>query len=127
MARTSGYQVEGLNQVVRALQELGVETDDLKEAFSTIAAEGGRVMAGFVPQRSGRLASSVRGNRAKSKAVVTVGRASIPYAGAIQWGWPKRGIRPSGFFEKTDAVMSPRALQMLETEINRIIREKRFQ
>lgn len=124
MAGTVGFKVTGLSEVVRDLTRLGLEVDDLKGAFSKVASEGARVMGGFVPVRSGRLRGSVRGNKAKSKAVVMVGRASVPYAGPIQWGWAARGIAPSGFFQKTDAVMTPRALQMLEAEINKQIAAK---
>lgn len=119
-----GFKVEGLNAVVRALQQTGLEVDDLKDAFSRIAKEGAHAAALFAPKRSGRLAGDIRGNRAKSKAVVAAGRASVPYAGPINYGWQKRGISPSGFMQKADQVMQPRAIQMLEDEINSVIRRK---
>lgn len=127
MADRFGFRVEGLSRVVRDLQGLGLEVDDLKDAFSKIAARGAVVMAGFTPKRSGRLAGSVRGNRAKSKAVVAAGRAAVPYAGPINYGWPARGIAAAAFNVKTDAVMSPIALQLLEDDINQKIRERGLQ
>lgn len=126
MARSGGFKVQGLTQVVRALQGMGLEVDDLKDAFSSIASEGARHAAAFAPVRTGRLAADVRGNRAKSKAVITAGRASVPYAGPINYGWPRRNIAPSLFMQKADQVMQPRALQLLEDEINQKIREKDF-
>jgi hypothetical protein len=127
VARSAGFKVEGLSSVVRALQRMGLDVDDLKDAFSQIASEGARVASGFAPVRTGRLAADVRGNRAKSKAVVIAGRASVPYAGPINYGWAARNIAPSGFLQKADVVMQPRAIQMLEEETNKKIREKRFQ
>jgi hypothetical protein len=124
MARDVGLRVEGLTAMVRHFQQMGADVEDLKVAFSSVADEGARVMRGFVPTRSGRLQASIRGNRAKSKAVVTVGRASVPYAGPIQWGWPARNIAPAGFFEKTDQVMNGKAVDLLETEITRLIRAR---
>lgn len=124
MARSTGFRVEGLTQVVRALQGLGLEVDDLKAAFSKIADEGARVASGFVRSRTGRLAGDVRGNRAKSKAVVTAGRASVPYAGPINYGWPARNIAPQAFMQKADEQMQPKALRLLEDEINSQIRRK---
>src|SRR4051812_26763405 len=124
MADRAGFKVEGLTQVVRALKDIGLEADDLKDAFSKIAAEGAHVAAGFAPKRSGRLAASVRGNRAQSKAVITAGRAAVPYAGAINYGWGKRGIAPSHFMQRTDAVMTPIAIRRLEEEINQAIARK---
>lgn len=124
MADRAGFKVEGLTKVVRGLKALGLEVDDLKSAFSAISSEGARVAAGFAPHKSGRLAGDIRGNRAQSKAVITAGRATVRYAGPINYGWPSRGIRPSAFMQRTDDVMRPRALTMLEDEINRQARLK---
>lgn len=124
---TGGVRVEGLGRLTRDLEALGLEVEDLKDAFSSIAREGADVASRFAPRRSGRLAASIRGNRAKSKAVVTAGRARVPYAGAINYGWPKRGIAPSLFMQKTDEVMRPKALAALEDAINLKIRERGLQ
>jgi hypothetical protein len=119
-----GIRVTGLSKAVRELQGLGVDVDDLKEAFGSIAAEAARTAAGFAPSRSGRLRGSIRGNRAKNKATVTAGRARVPYAGVINFGWPARGIRGHEFFQRTDAVMAPRAVELLETELHKIIKTR---
>lgn len=124
MPREVGFRVQGLSQVVRALQGMGVEVDDLKAAFSSIASEAAQVAAAHAPRRSGRLAGDIRGNRAKSKAVVAAGRSSVPYAGPINYGWTARNIRPAGFMQKADEVMQPVAIQRLENEINRQIQRK---
>lgn len=124
MPGRSGFQVTGLNEVVRALLAIGVEVDDLKDAFSSIASEGARIASGYAPRRTGRLAGDIRGNRAKSKAVVTAGRVSVPYAGPINYGWATRGIEPSGFMQKADKELGPKALRLLEDEINAAIRKR---
>ena len=126
MVNRTGTKVEGLNQVVRALQQMGVEVEDLKAAFSKIADRAAQVASDAAPKKSGRLAADIRGNRAKSKAVVTAGRASVPYAGPINYGWPSRNIAPAGFMQTADEQMQPVALQMLEDEINTQIKEKNF-
>ena len=119
-----GFKVEGLSRLVRDLQALGLDVDDLKAAFAAIAAEGAQVASRLAPRRSGRLASDIRGNRAKSKAVITAGRSSVPYAGPINYGWEKRGITPSLFLQQADEQMEPRAVQMLEDEVNNRIRAR---
>lgn len=123
-----GVELEGINGAIRALKSLGVEAADLKSVFSAVATESRDVMAGFVDSRSGALARSLRGNRATNKAIVRGGGARVPYAGAIQWGWGRGnsefktgryagGIKGSfegqHFFEKTDAVMEPRAERLI--------------
>lgn len=125
MARVSGgVRVDGLNRVVRALLEIGLEVDDLKDAFSSIADRGARVAASLAPKVSGTLAGDIRGNRAKSKAVVSAGRVSVPYAGPINYGWKAHNITASGFMQRTDQVMRPYALRRLESEINTQIRRR---
>lgn len=122
-----GFKVTGLNQVVRGLQEVGAEVDDLKDAFGKLAAEGARIASGSTPTRTGRLAGSTRGNRAKNKAVVTQGRSTILYAGPINYGWPKRGIAPAAQMQTADREMQPVALRLLEDDINQAIRRRGLQ
>lgn len=121
-----GFRVEGLNAVVRDLKALGVEVEDLKDAFAAIADRGREAAAAAAPRRTGRLAADIRGNRAKSKAVVTAGRASVPYAGPINYGWPKRRIEPTHFMQRADEQLQPIALQLLEDDVNTKIEEKQF-
>lgn len=124
MALRGGVRVEGLNKVVRDLQALGVEVDDLKDAFAEIAKEGAERAAAHAPHLTGALKASLRGNRAKSKAVVTAGGARVPYAGAINYGWPARGIEGAGFMQKADEEMQPLAVQQLEDAIEKAIRRR---
>lgn len=119
-----GVRVDGLSAVVRALLEIGLEVDDLKDAFSNIATEGARFAAREAPHRSGRLAADIRGNRARSSAHVAAGRASVPYAGPINYGWAKHNIAPSGFMQRADQAWQPYALKRLEREINHQIERR---
>lgn len=139
MARPGfGVEIDGLNGALRALRSLGVEVNDLKAVFHAISTEARTVMAGFVDSRSGRLARSLKPNRAQNKAIVRGGGARVPYAGAVQWGWGRgnsefntgrfaTGIRGSftgqHFFEKTDAVMEPKAEHMITDGIEDLVRK----
>jgi hypothetical protein len=120
---SSSVKVEGLNKTVRALQDLGVEVADLKDVFSEIAAEGARLASSFAPRRTGRLAATIRGNKAKNKAVIAAGKGKIKYAGAINYGWPVRNIRPALFMQRADTALAPKAVQMLETGLDGIIKK----
>lgn len=114
-------KVEGLNKTLTALQRAGVEVQDLKDAMSAIAAEGARLASGFAPVRTGRLRHTIRGNKAKAKAIVTAGLARVPYAGAINYGWPNRGIKPSLFMQMADKELADKAVDMLSAGIDRAI------
>lgn len=120
---SGGVRVEGLNKTIRALQGYGVEIQDLKDVFSDISAEGARLASSFAPKLTGRLSGTVRGNKAKNKAVVIAGRARVPYAGVANYGWPKRGIRASLFMQRADKELAPRAVEMLEAGLDRATRK----
>ena len=119
-----GVQVTGLTQLLRALKALGLDVDDLKDAFSAISREAADRAAKHAPRRSGRLAASIRGNRAQSKAVVLAGSARVPYARVINYGWPSRGIAARSFMQRADADMQDRAIDMLEEGIDQAIKRR---
>lgn len=122
---TVTYRIDGLAAVTRALLAIGLEVDDLKDAFSEIARQGQTVAARNAPRRTGALAASIRGNRARSKAVVAAGySARVPYAGAINYGWRARNISPALFMQKADEELQPYALRRLEEDINAAIRRR---
>lgn len=119
---SGGIRVEGLNQLIRALNLTAHEVDDLKDAFQELSQEGARAAAAFAPKRSGALAGSIRGNRAKNKAVISAGRGgSVPYAGPINYGWAKRNIRANGFMQRADEQLKPKAVTVLKREIDKLI------
>lgn len=100
MAEPAGIKVAGLRKAIKALQEVGVPADEIKLANQQA---GELVLAAarpLVPVRSGRLLSTLRIGRALNKVSVSAGRASVPYANPIHWGWFKRNIKPQPFFVK---------------------------
>jgi len=83
---TTTVQILGLNKVVRGLQRIGVEIQDLKAAFKRVSS----LVAGDAKQnvhsRTGTLAASIREGNAKNKATVRAGSARVKYAGVIEYG-----------------------------------------
>jgi hypothetical protein len=121
MASSIGVRVEGLNELVRNLKKAGVEVSDLKAVFAEIASDAASMAAQFAPAKTGRLKGAIRGSKAVNKAVVRAGGARVPYAGAINYGWKKRNIKPSYFMQKVDGSIAPVALSKLDAGISRII------
>lgn len=121
MAGQTGVHVEGLRETIKGLERMGVEAQELKDVMGPIAAEAAETAQRFIPELSGALRRSARGNKAKAKAVVTVGSVRLPYAGPIAWGWEQHNIRPSLFPQKTDRVMEKKAPEMLEVGLQKII------
>lgn len=121
-------RVEGLNALVRDLEAAGVELEDLKDVFSDISGRGARFASSFAPKKTGRLARSVRGNRAKNKAVISAGSArAVPWAGPINYGWPARNIAASSFMQRADAAVQDYAIKRLDKGINQLIKRRGLQ
>ena len=50
-----------------------------------------------VPVLTGRLKGTIRSAGTQKFGVVRGGKASVPYAGPIHWGWPAKRIEPQPF------------------------------
>ena len=116
----TGIHVEGMRDTVRALEAAGAAVEDLKDVMGSIASEASEYMRGVVPvgsvlqPRRAHLRDTIRPNRAKGKAVVTIGGPKAPHAHVI------RASHPSKFVAKTDAHMEGRAVEMLTDGWNEI-------
>jgi hypothetical protein len=104
VAAAAQVRVEGLPELRRSFRQLVGNVDDLKAANAAVAAFVAAAAAARAPRRSGRLAASVRGNRAVARAQVKAGGAALPYAGPVHYGWPARGIEGQPFV--TDAAQA---------------------
>lgn len=101
MATGTVVEVEGLDNLVRTLKKAGADIDELKDASKKAGDTVIGSAVGRAPRRTGRLAGSMRASRLAKGVRVSVGRATVPYAGAIHWGWPARNISAQPFL--TDA------------------------
>lgn len=116
-----GVRVQGLDRVVRDLKRLGVEVEDLRAAFTKIGQEAVPIYQAVTPRKTGRLAGSYRASRARNKAVLYVGSAAVPYAAAIQYGYPARNIAARRYVEQGDRVAAPQVTATLDEEVTRLI------
>jgi len=90
-------RVQGLNELIRTMKKAGEDLSDLKDAH----ARAGQIVANYArtiaPKRSGKLAGTIRAAKQVRRARIQAGRASVPYANPIHWGWPSRHIEPNPF------------------------------
>jgi len=91
-------EIVGLNRFVRQLKQLEPELlDELKGANKDLASAVESAARGLVPNRSGVLSSSLRSSGTARTGVVRAGKARVPYAGPIHFGWARRNIKPNPF------------------------------
>ena len=115
-------KIEGAKQLQRALRQVDGGTASLKDAHLAGAKIVEREAVRLAPRRSGVLAGSLRSSGQARQGVVRAGRASVPYAGVIHFGWAKRNIAPQPYLY--DAVDSRRqeVLDAYGKQVNEVIK-----
>ncbi|MDE9365478.1 hypothetical protein PZ938_07660 [Luteipulveratus sp. YIM 133132] len=93
----TGVRLVGGRRLRATLKAAGDDLSDLRAAHTEAARIAAAAAAALAPVRSGRLRADVRSSGTKTAGIVRVGRASLPYAGPIHWGWPARGITAQPF------------------------------
>lgn len=113
--------VEGARELRASMKRAGSDLNDLKDAHAEVAAYVASASRSAAPIRSGRLAASIRGNRAQASAVVKAGGAAVPYAGVIHWGWAGHGISAQPFMTDTASATEPHWTETYLAAIERIV------
>jgi len=115
--------VEGARELRKALRDLDGATADLKAAHADSANIVAQRAMQIVPRRSGTLGSSIRSTGQAAAGVVRSGRASVPYAGPVHFGWPRRNISPQPFLYDALDERRGEVLDMYEERVASLIKK----
>lgn len=115
-------QLKGASELARGLRKAGVDMKDLrqvnKEAAQIVVPEA----KGLAPKgTTGRLAASVRAGATQKAGVVRVGSKRVPYAGVINYGWPKHNIKPTLFANRAAKNTEPQWTKLYADAVQKII------
>lgn len=116
--------IDGVAEFVKACRKAG-DRDSLnavkagnREAAEVVAKEAKVI----VPRKSGKLGRSIRANASIKRGVVAAGRASLPYAGPIHFGWAAHNIKPQPFiYDAADKRANDVRKAYEEQIINRVV------
>lgn len=100
------------------MRRAGADMGDLKVATAKAAQTVAVASMARAPHRSGRLAGSIRGNKAMNRA--TVG-SRLVYGGPIHWGWPGHNIAAQPFIADAAAATEPVWVAAYMAEIDTIL------
>lgn len=89
--------VVGQKRFVQTMRKAGADMKELKGVNRQAADIALPAVQRLAPRRSGRLAASIRAGATQKAGVIRAGRKTVPYAGPVNYGWPKHGIRPRLF------------------------------
>lgn len=110
-------RIEGLRRTLRDLHRAGVAAEDIKDSMHRLGSMVVESAQPRVPVASGRTRATLRAGRGKTKAVVRMGGAKVPYAPVIHYGWPARGIRAQPSLVEAFQAMQPRLVVALSDEL----------
>lgn len=126
MAGPVRIKVTGADAVARDLQALGRDVSNPTAALDQIGAQGARVVGGFAPRRSGRLASTTKARTRSGGVTVFSGGGGVDYASVQNYGWPARNIPAKRYLQRADGVLEPYATRTLDREIDRLAAKRGF-
>lgn len=123
MAKPTAIRVEGARELRRALKNIDGGTTDLKTVHADAAALVEQRAAQIVPRRSGHLEASIRSSGQARQGIVRAGKASVPYAGVIHFGWPAHNIAPQPFLYDALDQRATEVVDLYEKRVDKLIRD----
>lgn len=114
-------QVKGLSRTLRSMERAGADAEDMKTLMHSLGVLVAR--AADIPDRTGRLSTTVRAGKGKTKAVVRAGGSRAPYAPIVHYGWPARGIPPNPYLVNALRSQRERIFRELDRGIEDILKK----
>lgn len=111
--------IVGQKRFVQTMRRAGADLDELKSVNRQAAQIALPAVTGRTPVRTGRLRGSVRVGATRRAGVIRAGRKSVPYAGVINYGWPKRHITGRMFANNGVAQTEPAWTKLYENFIKK--------
>ncbi len=126
-AGTPGVAVRysGLRELraeLRRLEDPRYWGREFREAGKQAAGLVAREAQSRVPQLTGRLRDSIRPLASQTRAQVAAGKAAVPYAGVIEFGWPARNIRPQPYLYPAAEALGDEVADFYLTAVDRLTR-----
>lgn len=118
---TATVTVRGARELRATMRRADVELTELRDVHAAVAGLVAGAARPAAPRDTGALASTVRGNRAQSRATVSAGFGRIPYAGPVHWGWPARNITAQPWIADTATRTEPTWVQLYRAGVARIV------
>ena len=99
------------------MRKLDVSARDLSAAHKAVATSLLPGVALRTPRRTGALAESWKAGATKTRAKLT---SSKPYAGPIEYGWPKHGIEPARMVRDTVDAEQAQIVEQYQHELAKL-------
>jgi HK97 gp10 family phage protein len=115
-------KITGLQETVRSLRRVGVESADLRDAFGNVSKRVAGEAKKRAPRSTGRLQAGIRASRRQNAAVVTSNTRGRPYHRFVFFGTKRMQARPY-LWAAVDAVGDEWVRAEVERGLNAAIRK----
>lgn len=115
----NGVRVEGLRKVIRSVEKLGVEAEDLRAVFTRIGARALSTANAGTPVRSGALKGTNKQSKRKNSVYLYSGNKRAYYARFVHYGTVNMPARP--YLSDVVKKDGPWAVQQLDAELTKLI------
>lgn len=85
--------IKGVDEVKSSLNKLANDIEDSSDTIQSLGSVLANKASAIAPQQSGRLAASVGYKFENGSLQIYAGNETVPYAGVIEYGYPKRNIK----------------------------------
>lgn len=117
-------EVEGVDEVRRALRKFEGGTADLKAAHAEAAKDVADTAKTIAPTgETQKLVGSIRSSGQAGQGVVRAGKKAVPYAGPIHFGWAAHGIAPNPFLYEAADRRADEVRERFVDALNELVRE----
>jgi hypothetical protein len=126
MSKTRIVGEKEVRAKIRKMQD-AVSQKSAKSELKRFHAEGAKLVETDASMRApvlgGALRGSVRSSGTQRSGVVRAGKAGVPYAGPIHFGWRKRNISPQPFLYDALDGRREQVVQVFDKGIKDLIRK----
>lgn len=114
----------GAKEFSRTLRQAGADMEDLKNVNRQAANIVLPAARSIAPHgSSGKLVGSMRVGASKKAGFIRAGGTRVKYAGVINYGWPKRGIKPHLFMNRAIASTENAWLQLYDDFVEETMKQ----
>lgn len=113
--------VSGDRAVASAMARFAVLAGDMSSAHQLVEQEAEAAARELVPELSGALVGTLRGDVEQQGMTLTIGEG-LEYAGVQEGGWPARNIAGHGFMAAGQQVAEENSRDAIDDELDHLIR-----
>jgi hypothetical protein len=123
MAEAIEVSIQGVDEVKTSINNIVREIKSNLGLNKELSINLAQKASAIAPRLTGALASSIVGNGSSERAQIVAGSSAVPYAGVIEYGWPKKNIQAQPYLRTAVNNNMGYIVQKYEESIKNIVKQ----